>query len=562
MKYNLSKSFLIFLLLLTSTIQYCLSQNITDQEISQLTYEEIKASWLAESEKYNNTYFNLHVAKAKKEKDTLELARAHRYRAWNLPMEEGLKSVDSAMVLVNSIKKIDSTVYNKFISLAFYTKGGLYFSNHEIEKATEELIKSFHLAKRANYKEIIIQTLSNLSYMKAENGQEQEALLLQKRVLDFAEENQTAIFNYNEYYLSSITTMAFCHLFAKNTDSAKTYSNKAIKLAIEINQEPDYEEMIVLNAQADYYDGHHYRARDTLIKYLEKESGTVLADRYFYLGMIEGKLGESDLKKKYFISIDSVMKSMEYPLIDNMNQVYQFLLKDAIDNNEHNKEQEFFEKLVYYDSLLERTQQRLREITLEKLDLPLREEEKKELTSAIASRDTLIKIFYVTSSLLLLGLFGYYLRYRNTKKRLQHIMQHPIELENRLPNAETKLDKAVFKEILEKLNAWENEKGFLDTKLTQHTLAKALNTNSTYLSQAINTNKGHNFSSYLKDLRITYAINELKRNPDIAKTKSIIQIAELYGFNSLAVFSKALKAKIGVAPGAFIKQVEKANSRS
>ena len=118
-------------------------------------------------------------------------------------------------------------------------------------------------------------------------------------------------------------------------------------------------------------------------------------------------------------------------------------------------------------------------------------------------------------------------------------------------------NETVLLSILTKLEQWEREKGFLDGALNQQDLAKQLDTNTTYLSQAINLYKGQNFSSYIKDLRITHAINALKENPGLAKNKSMIQLAELFGFNSTTVFNKAFKTKLGITPGVFLKKLFK-----
>ena len=122
-------------------------------------------------------------------------------------------------------------------------------------------------------------------------------------------------------------------------------------------------------------------------------------------------------------------------------------------------------------------------------------------------------------------------------------------------DGKSRINNELCEEILEKLCFWELQKGFLDNYITLHTLAKELNTNSTYLSQVINSHKNQNFASYLKDIRIAHAISDLKINPDIIKSKSMIHIAEMYGFNSIGVFSKAFKDKIGATPGVFFKRI-------
>lgn len=119
----------------------------------------------------------------------------------------------------------------------------------------------------------------------------------------------------------------------------------------------------------------------------------------------------------------------------------------------------------------------------------------------------------------------------------------------------SKLKEEIYHSILENLDSWEMQNGFLDNTITLQSLAKVLNTNTSYLSSTINTLKGKNFACYLKNVRINYAINHIMENPKIIKSKSMIQIAEMYGFNSTGVFTQAFKEKIGVTPGVFFKRI-------
>ena len=146
-----------------------------------------------------------------------------------------------------------------------------------------------------------------------------------------------------------------------------------------------------------------------------------------------------------------------------------------------------------------------------------------------------------------LGLFGLELR---RIKKIKATSSPILILEKK-----QKLKKEIYHRILERLDSWEMQNGFLDNKITLQGLAKVLNTNTSYLSKTINTLKGKNFAFYLKNIRINYAIEHLKENPEIIKSKSMIQIAELYGFNSTNVFSQAFKEKIGVTPGVYFKRI-------
>ncbi|MCR9066833.1 MAG: helix-turn-helix transcriptional regulator [Cytophagales bacterium] len=256
-------------------------------------------------------------------------------------------------------------------------------------------------------------------------------------------------------------------------------------------------------------------------------------------------------------TVTSVIKSNGYPLRDNFNAVYQFLLKQAVSDGNTALADHYLNRVVYYDSLLLTTQKNLREITLKKFDLPMQEEEKELLGNIISSKSKWLKWLYVMCGCTLLGLTAYFIKYQRTKNRLARLMGDSLTLEKPDDLKETKdqLDEETVTKVLQKLQIWEQKRGFLENSLTQQSLAKELDTNSSYLSKVINVHKNKNFASYLKDIRITYAINDLKENPKIVKTKSMIQIAEMYGFNSISVFTKCFKDKTGVTPGVFFKRI-------
>lgn len=542
-------------------------QDTLDNNISDFTYDEIKAVWLETTDRYTKEFFQLHIKKAKKEKDTIQWAHAYRFKAWDeKDFGKALKTLDSAIVLANMTRNKDILEYVEFMALAYDTKSKILYESFQDELAVEAIINCIKWAKKANHRELMIIGYTNLATLKAEFGQENEGVLLAKKTLAYAKKQQANISAYDFYHFQIHYYIARCYTYARKTDSARIHVGKAFEISKESGDTTGFRDFKVLNAQLDYYDGYFLRAKDSLIKYNNNKRPISLADRHFYMGMIEGKLGNPELKKKYFHSFDSILGTLNYPFFDNTNEVYKFLLKDAIENDEKSKEREYYNRLAYYDSLYIHRQERFREITLKQFDIPSLEEELSSLNTTISTKNRLILIFYFICAILFLSGFGYYIKYRNTRKKLNLALNHPVEVESKntmkSPKSEKQVDESLLLEILEELNMWESQNGFLDSTTSLQSLAKQLETNTTYLSHAINTFKGQNFSSYLKDLRITYAINHLKANPKIVRTHSMIQLAEMYGFSSLTVFGKALKAKIGVTPGAFLRQLSKKNRLS
>jgi len=104
------------------------------------------------------------------------------------------------------------------------------------------------------------------------------------------------------------------------------------------------------------------------------------------------------------------------------------------------------------------------------------------------------------------------------------------------------------------LKQFEEDKKYLKTDITILNLAKDLETNTRYLSKIINHYKEKNFSNYLNDLRISYAVDKLTN--DVQFRKYTIQaIGNEVGFNNAESFAKAFYKNTGIKSSYFIKNI-------
>jgi AraC-like DNA-binding protein len=94
-----------------------------------------------------------------------------------------------------------------------------------------------------------------------------------------------------------------------------------------------------------------------------------------------------------------------------------------------------------------------------------------------------------------------------------------------------------------------NDKPFLNPKLSLAEVSRQLNTNPRVLSQVINEKTGTNFNDYVNSLRVEEAKQLLQGN-DIKKL-TIDAIALKSGFNSKSPFYTAFKKHTGMTPKQF-----------
>lgn len=109
-------------------------------------------------------------------------------------------------------------------------------------------------------------------------------------------------------------------------------------------------------------------------------------------------------------------------------------------------------------------------------------------------------------------------------------------------------------QILDGLKKLEEQNYFLHPACSAHNVAKRIKTNTTYLSKVINAEFGKNFSTYVNDLRINYAIVRLKQDSKF-RSYTISSIATELGYKSADSFTKYFKKDTGLLPSFYIKKL-------
>jgi len=94
------------------------------------------------------------------------------------------------------------------------------------------------------------------------------------------------------------------------------------------------------------------------------------------------------------------------------------------------------------------------------------------------------------------------------------------------------------------VNHWVKQKRYLEPGLTIESVAKELNTNRTYLSSYINTNKQQTFRTWINQLRIEEARFLLLNSPEL----SIAEIGRMSGVTDSGNFSRQFSLVAGISP--------------
>jgi len=94
------------------------------------------------------------------------------------------------------------------------------------------------------------------------------------------------------------------------------------------------------------------------------------------------------------------------------------------------------------------------------------------------------------------------------------------------------------------LTQWMVQKKYLQANITIEQVANLLNTNRTYLSNYINTNKQQTFREWVNNLRIDEAKQLILENP----TVPINEIGRMIGFNDKSNFTRQFIKATGISP--------------
>ena len=113
-------------------------------------------------------------------------------------------------------------------------------------------------------------------------------------------------------------------------------------------------------------------------------------------------------------------------------------------------------------------------------------------------------------------------------------------------------------EVREKLlvdiaGVMENTLEFCNAEFSLKRLATLVNSNSTYVSRAINEKYHKNFSSFLNSYRVREVCKRLKDQEQHYENYTIRAIAESVGYKSQTTFIKAFKEETGMSPSVYQK---------
>lgn len=545
------------------------------KELMKLSYDELHALYFDNENNHKKQilYSNAFLEKAEKENNKIKKARGY-YLIALLHYES---DINKAIQYLDSVIKYSTGTNDRSFPVAAYCEKADFLKR---QFKFGEAMTNYKLAEKValqNNMDYYYVVRDYIGTTKSEDlGDYNEALDIYKECYRFYKTKNYRSDKYAYRFQSIIFGIADCYKSLKNTDST-TYYNKLGLQETKKTNNMSLHYVFVLNEGANQTLKKNYPAAiDSIHKALPKiiaykDLGNTLA-AYFYLGKAYDGVGNKETAVKNYIKVDSIYsktKNITTEFIDG----YPYLINYYKNIGDKENQLKYISKYMDIDSVLQKNYRNLNKSLRNEYDIPRLISDKETLIESL-EKDK-VKSFWGIGILVLgiisVSAFGFY-QFRHKKRyrsRFEKIMQENTNRDfqekdnDSLKNSKTAISKnedigigeELIEQILQKLNSFEKEKGFLTSNITIQSLSILFETNTKYLSKIVNTYRHKSFVQYINDLRIDHALENLKKDSKLRKY-TIQALAIEFGFNSAESFSAAFYKKSGIKPAYFIKQLE------
>lgn len=473
----------------------------------------------------------------------------------------GKVAIEASVQLQDSSKYIRSSILNgsNYFKIDLYDESLKYYLN------AGEYLKKINENDRKKY-EIIV--LSNIGNIRTTLKKYEEALEVYNTTLKVLEKQspeetigyQQALFtallgkgkclkhlgNYNEalrtYQRGIMLAEEFQsikHTIDFQTSIGNTYYlkgeySKAIKYLTDAKKSINSQYTMYPNiAQANYYLAQCFTAQNQYQKAID------LLETNF--SVIQDKQQEHLLKEMYELRVEIAQIQQDL----QTETLYQKQILDLVDRK---NEKRVSTLELLHNNDIQGHQNLNQELALKNNKIN-------------SQKKTAIGIVIILVFVLISSFFYYRQKNKAKAKRFQEIIKEIQDQYNTKPETVSKplIKDSQAQEILDRLSELEKTIFFKSKECTLHTTAKAIHTNTTYLSKALNEVKKQSFSQYLNELRIDYVLLKLKEDSRF-RSYTIKAISEEIGYKSVTTFLKAFKARTNLNPSYYIEKLNVTNN--
>ncbi|WP_109097499.1 AraC family transcriptional regulator [Aquimarina sp. AU58] len=474
-------------------------------------------------------------------------------------------TIKNAYISVKAAEKIKDTIK---IFGSHSLLGGSYY----VLGAYEESLQSYLSAKELS------RSIQNLSYKLISHTNIANVRMKLKRYKDAIDEYDLVLktleketkdnfIQYKNTYLSSLLGKGKCLAEVDKLDEALKTNDQGVLLAENYGL-PIYKSYFYINLGDIYYKKEEYhkalgflkQGKDIFVSNTGGQQTNLYIANYYIARCLYQQKKYDETISLLNENFDLIGDNIEADKIENMYRL-------AIETSKMMGDQE--KQISYYDKLqniiqVKSDKRLVAKDLLYEDDLEDFKIENNKLASEKTKSATSKKIIVTVSIILITILLSVFLVYRRkTKIKEQKFLKviedikekKSIDHEPENPIREVKIKDEKSEKILKELQELEHTHFYISQDCNLYSTAKLLNTNTTYLSKALNEIRKKSFNQYLNELRINYALLKLKEDR-MFRSYTIRAVAKETGYKSATTFIKVFKSKTGLNPAYYIKKLE------
>lgn len=451
------------------------------------------------------------------------------------------------------------------LSKSFNLKGTLAYENGNLESAFLNYSKALEIAEKGGYSSLSLIVLNNIALIKKELQTPKEALIdARKALVGFSSANDV----YNELSTMHLIGELYIDLYALDSfprylDSVKTYVDSGIKKSQLHNDTDAY--FLFQSSLGQWL--HKKKLYTNALSSLENALAYFEANNdrkwqlflHLYLGRL---LTSQKLSAKAIQHLEKGALLIEKKKIhfNETPEIYLLLAKNYSYVNQHDKAEQNFKKFEVSSKEIQRSNRNLYTKLHNTYDVKAFKTEISKLKGNAANTQyTLILIAIICIFLIGCIALFYYRKNRSNNLKLSNILatieQQEKEAKQSAISNNSKIEDTEVDRILNALNVLEETEYYLATTCTLSSVAKEVNTNTSYLSKIINEHKGVSFANYVNEYRVNKVLVKLKTNKDYQQY-TLKYIAEQFGFSRHETFSRVFKKQTGFSPSFYLKKLK------
>ena len=518
----------------------------------------------------------LYLSRGKNQMDTIKIARGYDRLSRLFEPTTNLIYADS---IINLTSHLDNITYP---GQAYLLKAWNLKRLGNINASLDNFIIAYYNALESGNVSTEVAAMHYIVYFKTYWGNPREALKLQEKMLNRI--------NTDEFLNSLIPTFRvydyekiIAFRKALVLDAKLNLLTSHLELGDYDKIENSLDSLIIESEKNNYYESYigflelkmelafHLKnfnqcieLADQVIRLRQKyyNNYPLRPNLVYFKGKSLWELGNNERAIASFMSADSLYQKDHNLLFPRHRDMYRYLLEWFKNKDSISSQIYYLNRLIKIDSIYLTNYSKLDPKIIDQFQTPKLLAEKEELIAQLEwekGREKRKKLLIGLLLALSIASTTYYFwkqrQYKTRFKTLvdQGLKERAVETVNSKRNG---ISADIVDDILKRLEVFEGEHQYTAQDISLQSVAKKFGTNSSYLSKVSNLKKDKNFSQYISELRISYAVQEMQHNPRFRKY-TIKAIAEEVGFGNAQSFSKAFYARTGIHPSYFIRNLNK-----